>query len=96
MLHLVFNLFDASLFTRLSNQQSIIVFLDNSVLSLLEGSIFEDKLFELTQLAPCYVLLDDLVFRGLLQEQLIKGVTCINNAELVKLAIEHTPIYSWN
>lgn len=96
MLHLVFNLFDASRFTRLSNQHSIIVFLDNSVLSLLEGSIFEDKLFELTQLVPCYVLLDDLVFRGLLQEQLIKGVTCINKAELVKLTIEHTPIYSWN
>jgi hypothetical protein len=31
-----------------------------------------------------------------LQDKLIKGVVCINNAELVKMTIEHTPIYSWN
>ena len=96
MLHLVFNLSDASLFTRLYNQHSIIVFLDNSVLTLLEQSIFKDKLLGLIQLVPCYVLYDDLVLRGILQDKLIKGVTCINNAELVKMTIEHTSIYSWN
>ncbi len=96
MLHLLFNLSDTSLFTRLYNQDSIIVFLDNSVLTLLEKSIFEDKLLDLIQLVPCYVLYDDLVFRGILQDKLIKGVVCINNTELVKMTIEHTPIYSWN
>jgi sulfur relay protein TusB/DsrH len=96
MLHLVFNLSDASIFTRLYNQHSIIVFLDNSVLTLLEQSIFKDKLLGLIQLVPCYVLYDDLVLRGILQDKLIKGVACINNAELVKMTIEHTSIYSWN
>ncbi len=96
MLHLVFNFSDTSIFTRLYNQNSIIVFLDNSVLHLLEQSIFQDKLLGLIHLVPCYVLYDDLVFRGILQNKLIKGVVCINNAELVKMTIEHTPIYSWN
>jgi sulfur relay protein TusB/DsrH len=96
MLHLVFNLSDSSIFTRLNNQSSVVVFLDNSVMCLLEKSLFECRLNDLIKLTSCYVVEDDLVYRGISKKSLIKGIISISNTELVKMTIEHTPIYTWN
>ena len=96
MLHLVFNFSDSSIFTRLNNQSSVVVFLDNSVMCLLEKSLFECRLNDLIKLTSCYVVEDDLVYRGISKKSLIKGIISISNTELVKMTIEHTPIYTWN
>ena len=81
---------------RLHNQSSVVIFLDNSVMHLLENSLLEYQLNDLIKLTSCYVLEDDLVYRGILKESLVQGILPISNAEMVKMAIEHTPIYTWN
>jgi sulfur relay protein TusB/DsrH len=96
MLHLVFSFSDTSILTRLHNQNSVVIFLDNSVMCLLEKSLFECKLNDLIKLTPCYVLDEDLICRGISKESLIKGIISISNTELVKMTIDHTPIYTWN
>lgn len=96
MLHLVFNLANNSILTRLYHSNSVVVFLDNAVISLLNNSIFENHLVDLINVSACYVLDEDLLCRGISKDDLIKGIICIDNTELVKMTIAHTPIYTWN
>lgn len=90
MLHLVFEL-SSEVFERLPNQDTVI-FLNNAVLGLLKNSKWQNQTAEI---APCYVLQDDLMLRGIENSLLIEGVTPIDYAQFVTLTIENTPIQTW-
>jgi tRNA 2-thiouridine synthesizing protein B len=90
MLHLVFELSSPTL-ARLQNQVSVI-FLNNAVLGLVKNSMWQN---ELANIAPCYVLADDLTLRGIGADLLIDGITPIDYAQFVQLTIENTPIQTW-
>jgi sulfur relay protein TusB/DsrH len=91
MLHLVFELSSPTL-TRLQNQSNVI-FLNNAVRGLVKNSIWQNNIAILT---PCYVLAEDLTFRGIEMDLLIDGITPIDYAQFVQLTIENTPIKTWN
>lgn len=90
MLHLVFEL-SSEVLARLQNQ-SAVIFLNNAVLGLIKHSKWQNELAALT---PCYVLIDDLMMRGIETELLMDGITPIDYAQFVQLTLEHTPIQTW-
>ncbi len=90
MLHLVFEI-SPTVLARLQNQAGVI-FLNNAVLGLLKNSQWQK---ELAMIAPCYVLNEDLILRGIEADLLIEGITAIDYAQFVQLTIENTPIQTW-
>ncbi len=94
MLHLIFELSLPTL-ARLKNQAGVI-FLNNAVLGLIQHSQWQNKLTELANETPCYVLSDDLTLRGIKTHLLCEGIMPIDYAQFVQLTVEHTPIQTWN
>jgi tRNA 2-thiouridine synthesizing protein B len=91
MLHLVFEL-SPEVLARLQHQGAVI-FLNNAVFGLIKNSKWQNELAILT---PCYVLSEDLTFRGIEENLLIDGITPIDYAQFVRLTLENTPIQTWN
>jgi len=71
------------------------VFLENSVLRLLQDSDISDTLIRLLNNNRLYVLSDDLAARGITLDQLVKGLETIDYAGLVELTVSNPVIQSW-
>lgn len=94
MLHLIFELSDSTVLSRLHSQAGVI-FLNNAVLQLVKNSIFQSTLIELLMTTPCYVLNDDLMLRGIEENLLLDGIIQIDYTKFVWLTAENTPIQTW-
>lgn len=94
MLHLIFELPDCILLSRLASPKGI-VFLNNAVFKLLKNSLFEQFLFELATTTKCYVLNDDLIQRGIKKDVLLERVEVIDYSQFVKLTIKYNCIQTW-
>ena len=71
------------------------MFLENSVLRLLQDSDISDTLIRLLNNNRLYVLSDDLAARGITLDQLVKGLETIDYAGLVELTVSNPVIQSW-
>ncbi|CAA9889923.1 Sulfur relay protein TusB/DsrH [Candidatus Methylobacter favarea] len=95
MLHLVFQSPIETAILERSDSGDVIVFLENSVLRILQKGALSDSLSrQLTTNRLC-VLSDDISVRGIMAEELVKGIEVIDYAELVDLTIKNTVIQSW-
>ena len=71
------------------------MFLENSVLRILQNSDISDTLMQLLNNNRLYVLSDDLAARGITIDQLVKGLEVIDYAGLVELTVSNPVIQSW-
>jgi sulfur relay protein TusB/DsrH len=96
MLHLVFQLpVEPALFERFDTGD-VAVFLENSVLRLLQNSLLADSLKQQLSKNRLCVLVDDLSIRGISTSELVNGIEIIDYAELVKLTVNNPVIQSWS
>ncbi len=96
MLHLVFQSpVEPALFERF-DAGDVAVFLENSVLRLLQNSLLADSLKQQLSKNRLCVLADDLSIRGISTSELVNGIEVIDYAELVKLTVNNPVIQSWS
>ena len=73
----------------------MLVFLENSVLGLLQkGALAELLTGKLITLRLC-VLADDLAARGIVVDALVKGIDVIDYDEFVSLVVKNPVVQSW-
>jgi tRNA 2-thiouridine synthesizing protein B len=95
MLHLIFQTpNEIALFERIDSGD-IAVFLENSVLRLLQNSSLADLLKQQLSNKRFCVLKDDLLIRGIAPDELVKGIEIINYLDFVELTIKNPLIQSW-
>jgi tRNA 2-thiouridine synthesizing protein B len=95
MLHLIFQTpSETALFDRIDSGD-IAVFLENSVLGLLQNSTLADLLMQQLNDKRLCVLADDLLTRGIATDDLVKGIEVIDYPGLVELTIKNPVIQSW-
>jgi len=96
MLHLIFQSpIDTAILERIATGDDV-VFLENSVLRLLQKSSLSDILAQLLKQNRLCVLADDLEVRGIVADELVKGIGVIDYAELVSLTVKNPLIQSWS
>jgi len=95
MLHLIFQTSpETVLFARIDSGD-IAVFLENSVLRLLQNSSLSDLLMQQLKNKRLCVLKDDLLIRGIAPDELVNGIEIINYLDLVELTVKNPHIQSW-
>jgi sulfur relay protein TusB/DsrH len=95
MLHLVFqSSLGPELLQRFDTDDAV-VFLENSVLRLMQNSYCANALSQRLAKVRFYALAQDLATRGIIADEIIPGIQIIDYAALVKLSIDYTPIQSW-
>jgi len=72
-----------------------VVFLENAVLRVLQQGNLNDALSELLKSTRLYVISDDIAVRGILPEELVKGMEVIDYGGLVTLTVNNPVIQSW-
>lgn len=72
-----------------------VVFLDSTVLRLLQTGNLNNTLVELLKTQQLYVLADDLAVRGIAAAELVQGISVIDYAQLVALTVKNPVIQSW-
>lgn len=96
MLHLIFQSpVDTALLERIDSGD-VAVFLENSVLRILQNSLLADRLEQQLNKNRLCVLADDLKIRGIATDELVTGIDVIDYAELVELTVIHQVIQSWS
>jgi tRNA 2-thiouridine synthesizing protein B len=95
MLHLVFQSpIDTKLLAR-TDDGDCLVFIENSVIWLLQHSSLAETLINMIKKNRLCVLADDLQTRGISNDTLIKGIEVIDYQELVNITIRNRLIQSW-
>ena len=95
MLHLVFQSpVEAAILQRIDVGDDV-VFLENAVLRVLQQGNLNNALTELLKSARLYVISDDMAVRGILPDELVKGLEVIDYAGLVTLTVNNPVIQSW-
>lgn len=96
MLHLIFQSPIETAVLKRINPADVAVFLENSVLRILQNSDISDTLMQLLlNNNRLYVLSDDIAARGITLDQLVKGLEVIDYAGLVELTVSNPVIQSW-
>ncbi|MDD5578412.1 MAG: sulfurtransferase complex subunit TusB [Methylobacter sp.] len=96
MLHLVFQSpIDTAILERI-DAGDVAIFLENSVLRILQNGILNDRLTQQLKINRLCVLLDDITVRGIRADELVKGIEVIDYAELVELTVKNPVIQSWS
>ena len=96
MLHLIFQSpIETALFERF-DAGDVAVFLESSVLRLLQNSLLADSLRQQLSKNRLCVLADDLSIRGISTDELVNGIEVIDYVELVKLTVDNPVIQSWS
>jgi len=72
-----------------------VVFLENSVLRILQNGLLRDTLTQLLTRSRLYVLSENIEVRGITTYELIKGIEVIDYAGLVALTVKNPVIQSW-
>jgi tRNA 2-thiouridine synthesizing protein B len=96
MLHLIFQSPIALAILERVDSGDDVVFLENSVLRILQnGSLSETLTQLLTQNRLC-VLAEDIEVRGIAAHELVNGIEVIDYSELVRLTVKNPVIQSWS
>ncbi|MGZ8162490.1 MAG: sulfurtransferase complex subunit TusB [Methylobacter sp.] len=96
MLHLVFQSpIETAILERIDSGD-VIVFLENSVLRILQKGLLSDRLTQQLAINRLCVLSDDITVRGIVADELVKGIEVIDYAELVELTVKNPLIQSWS
>jgi tRNA 2-thiouridine synthesizing protein B len=95
MLHLVFQSpIEIAILERIDSGDDV-VFLENSVLRILQKGSLCDTLTQLLNCNRLYVLFDDIEVRGIVADELVNGIEVIDYPELVGLTVKNPVIQSW-
>lgn len=95
MLHLVFQSpVEIAILERIDAGDDV-VFLENAVLRVLQQGNLNNALTELLKSTRLYVISDDMAVRGILPDELVKGLEVIDYAGLVTLTVNNPVIQSW-
>jgi tRNA 2-thiouridine synthesizing protein B len=73
-----------------------VVFLEDSVLRILQEGSLGDALTRLLDDSRLYALSEDIQVRGIISDELVTGIEVINYAGLVALAVKNPVIQSWS
>jgi tRNA 2-thiouridine synthesizing protein B len=96
VLHLIFQSpIEIAILERIDSGDDV-VFLENSVLRILQNGLLRDTLTQLLTRSRLYVLSDDIVVRGIATEELVEGIEAIDYAWLVALTVKNPVIQSWS
>jgi tRNA 2-thiouridine synthesizing protein B len=96
MLHLIFQSpIDKAILERIDPGDEV-VFLENSVLRILQNGSLGAALTQLLKQNRLCVLADDIKARGIVADELVSGVDVIDYSELVKLTVKNPVIQSWS
>ena len=95
MLHLIFQSpIDIAILERIDSGDDV-VFLESSVLRILQKGSLSDILMQLLKHNRLYVLADDIEVRGIVADELVNGIEVIDYSELVRLTVKNPVIQSW-
>jgi tRNA 2-thiouridine synthesizing protein B len=95
MLHLIFQSpLETAVLERIDSGDEL-VFLGNAALCTLKNSSISKTLTEKLSSNRLFVLSDDIVVRGIVPDELVKGVEVIDYIGLVALTINSPIIQSW-
>lgn len=95
MLHLIFQSpIEVAVLERIESGD-VVVFLENAVLCVLQNSAISDALTRQLGKNRFCVLSDDIAIRGIITDELVKGLEVIDYAGLVELATDNPVIQSW-
>ena len=96
MLHLIFQSpIDIAILERIDSGDDV-VFLENSVLCMLQKGSLSDTLTQLLNRNRLCVLAEDIDVRGITTDELIKGIEVIDYAGLVALTVKNPVIQTWS
>jgi tRNA 2-thiouridine synthesizing protein B len=96
MLHLIFQSpIDIAILERIDSGDDV-VFLENSVLRVLKKGSLCGILTQLLMRNRLCVLVDDIEIRGIVTDELVKGIEVIDYSELVRLTVKNPVIQSWS
>ena len=96
MLHLIFQSpIDIAILERIDSGDDA-VFLENSVLRILQKGSLSDTLTQLLKQNRLCVLADDIEVRGIVADELVNGIEVIDYSELVRLTVKIPVIQSWS
>jgi tRNA 2-thiouridine synthesizing protein B len=96
VLHLVFQSpIETAILERIDSGD-VVVFLENSVLRILQNGMLSDRLTQQLKINRLCVLSDDITVRGIVADELVKGIEVIDYAELVELTVKNPVIQSWS
>jgi sulfur relay protein TusB/DsrH len=96
MLHLIFQSpIDIAILERIDSGDDV-VFLENSVLRILQKGSLSDAFTQLLKRNRLCVLADDIEVRGIVADELISGIEVIDYSELVRLTVKNPVIQSWS
>ena len=96
MLHLIFQSpIDIAILERIDSGDDV-VFLENSVLRILQKGSLSDTLTQLLKRNRLCVLVDDIEVRGIVADELVNGIEVIDYPELVGLTVKNPVIQSWS
>ncbi len=96
MLHLIFQSPIETAVLERTDAGDVLVFLENSVLRILQNGTLADTLTKQLNTRGLYVLEDDLAVRGIDADELLQGIEVIDYAGLVALTVKHPLIQSWS
>ena len=95
MLHLIFQSpIQTAVLERIASGDDV-VFLESSVLRLLEKGSMKSILAPMLKHNKFYVLQEDIEVRGIQASELITGIVIIDYKELVNLTVRNPHIQSW-
>jgi len=96
MLHLIFQSpIDIAILERIDSGDDV-VFLENSVLRILQKGSLNDTLMRFLRQNRLCVLADDIEVRGIVADELVNGIEVIDYSELVRLTVKNPVIQSWS
>lgn len=96
MLHLIFQSpIESAILARI-DAGDVVVFLENAVLRTLQNSLISNTLVQQLSCNRLCVLSDDIAVRGIIPDELAKGIEVIEYAELVELTVNSLVIQSWS
>ena len=96
MLHLIFQSpIELAILERISSADDV-VFLENSVLRILQKGSLSEILTQLLKQGRLCVLLNDIEVRGIRADELVNGIEVIDYSELVRLTVKNQQIQSWS
>ena len=96
MLHLIFQSpIETAILDRIDSGDDV-VFMENSVLRILQNGLMQNTLTQLLTRSRLYVLSEDIEVRGITTDQLVKGIEAIDYAGLVELTVKNPVIQSWS
>jgi sulfur relay protein TusB/DsrH len=96
MLHLIFQSpVELAILERIDSGDDV-VFLENSVLRILNNGTLSETLTQLLTQNRLCVLADDIEVRGIAVHELVNGIEVIDYSELVGLTVKNPVIQSWS